>query len=697
MNGASVGGVGSGRLRAVLRSRWTQALLGLLLMTALAVESATLVRQAHAATLDVCASGCTYKSINDALAAAAPGDTITVKAGTYGPNETGATKTDAQITINKPVNLVGAGAGKAIINAIPTGQSTFTIAPLIQISKPSTPGNITISGFTLEGATYNGGGNDYGQLMDIYQDTNASDVITIKNNLFYSDSTLDPTNQLDQIDSIYVAGNNATVNVTNNSFKGVFRAALVESNAGAFSFTGNDLNLHGLYDSMSSSQTDYWAEGLLFLSDGSFDVTKPQVISGNTFENYQGMGVGLDAGYGGGLVGSLSNVTISYNTFNNQGVVGVYSSVPDSADIFMHGFGTSSGSVTSNIWGVTIKGNTFRMNGGSGHGYAVAMKGALGGPISINHNVMLGSGASRPLAGVQIIAPNSTTGVSITSNIVSGFATGLNSDALPSGSSVSASQNCVMGNTSAGATVAAGTAMVATNNWWGASSGPHNASSNPSGTGNGVSANVTYKPYRTTPAAICAGPVASKVVASPDPVAAHSNFTLTATVSDATTGGFSIASAQFNINGGQYYPLYAQDGHFNQVSENVKGRVAISGTGRFTVCVRGKDAFGNTGATSCVLVTVLSATPTPGATVTPEATVTATPGATATPSATTTITEPTDTTVPSATSTPTSSPVLGFNTGSFPLIPVLIGVLALLVIIAVFLFMFVGRRRRNQA
>ena len=205
---------------------------------------------------------------------------------------------------------------------------------------------------------------------------------------------------------------------------------------------------------------------------------------------------------------------------------------------------------------------------------------------------------------------------------------------------------------------------------------------------------MTFSPFLTSPAAICAGPVAKSVVATPNPVSAHAAFTLTATLSDTTTGGFTIASAQFNINGGQYYPLYAKDGRFNQVTENVTGRVAISGTGRFTVCARGKDALGNTGATSCVLVIVLSATSTPSATVTPEAT--AAGGATATPSATTTVAEPTDTAVASATSTPASSPFLGIDTGSFPLIPVLIGVLALLVIIVVFLFLFVGRRR-NQA
>ena len=475
MGGANYGGYGANsspmaarRLRAALGSRWTQALLGLLLMTALALESAALVRQAHAATLDVCASGCAYKSINDALAAAAPGDTITVKAGTYGPNETGVTKTDAQITINKPVNLVGAGVGKAIINDAPANQGKAT-SGVISITTPATPGNITVSGFTIEGAIVNDQ-NDDGILM-MTTDTRASDVVTIKNNLFYGDTTLDPTNQLDQTDSIYVYSSNATTSITNNTFKGVFRAALIEGDPGPVNFTGNDLNLHGLYDPATPSQLDYWAEGMLFLGDSGANVSSPQVVSGNTFESYAGMGVGVDAGYSGGLVGAFSNISITSNTFNVVGIAAAQSSTPDDAAISMRAFGTSNGTTTSTISGATIKYNTFRENSGDGRGYAIRLTGSFAGNNSIDHNVLIGGGSSRPLAAINLLTPASSIGLSITHNIITGFATGISSDGLPSGAQVSATQNCVAGNSSAGATVAAGTALAATNNWWGAASG----------------------------------------------------------------------------------------------------------------------------------------------------------------------------------------------------------------------------------
>jgi carbohydrate-binding DOMON domain-containing protein len=103
--------------------------------------------------------------------------------------------------------------------------------------------------------------------------------------------------------------------------------------------------------------------------------------------------------------------------------------------------------------------------------------------------------------------------------------------------------------------------------------------------------------------------------------------------------------------------------------------------------VRGTDAFGNTGALACTLVT-LTAPVTATATATAEATAEAT---------TTATTAPSDTPAPTATSGPaTQPPSVGFASGGFPIIPVLIGILALLIIIGVILFFALGRRRRDD-
>lgn len=493
-------------IRVALGSRWARALIGASLVAAMVSGSVLLVRQARASsnTLLVCA-GCQNRSINDALAAAAAGDTVKVLPGTYGPNEPGATTPDTHIAISKPIRLIGSGAGNTIINDAPANQGSAT-AGVIAITTPGTPGDITISGFTLEGAIVNDSHDD-GILMTI-TDTNASDVITIKNNVFYGDTTLDPSLLADQTDSIYVAGSSATTNITHNTFRGVFRAALVEGNPGPVSFTGNDLNLHGLYDlSVNPPALYFWAEGLLFLGDSGTTIATPQVVSGNTFENYDGMGVGVDAGYPGGLVGAYTNLSITSNVFDNEGVAASQPNPPDAADIYLHGFGTSNGSTTSTISGVTIARNRFHLNSDSGHGLAVRFNGAFGGNNTVDHNLFQGGGDASPLAAISFINLSSGVGISVTNNGISGFVDGVTSDALPTGAQVSVTQNCIAGNSNSGATVAAGASLTADHNWWGAASGPYNATSNPAGTGDAVSDNVSFTPFLTSPSAACANPV----------------------------------------------------------------------------------------------------------------------------------------------------------------------------------------------
>ncbi|MCL4550040.1 MAG: right-handed parallel beta-helix repeat-containing protein [Bacteroidetes bacterium] len=65
------------------------------------------------------------------------------------------------------------------------------------------------------------------------------------------------------------------------------------------------------------------------------------------------------------------------------------------------------------------------------------------------------------------------------------------------GTNISVNSNNITGNTSYGAAMDAGSSgtLDATNNWWGSASGPYQATTNPSGTGDIVSANVTYDPW----------------------------------------------------------------------------------------------------------------------------------------------------------------------------------------------------------
>lgn len=669
--------------RGAVRSRWMLMALSVCLTATLALGYVFVARPAHAASLTVCASSsCAYHSINDAIAAASPGDTITVKAGVYGPNETGVATTDKQIIINKPLTLVGAGIGKSIINdaAASPGNAVYGV---VTIATTATPGAIKLSGFTIEGANVNDSNND-GVLLSI-EDTNATNTITVQNNLFYGDTTLDPSLLADQTDGIVLAQTQGATTITNNQFHGIFRGALVYENPGALTFSNNDLNLHPLYDyTVSPPALQWWAEGIYITVDNTTTVTTPQVISGNTFESYDGTGVGVNGGYKYGLVGAISNVSITGNTFDNRGVSATSSTPSTSVGVLLHGWGTSNGSLTSTVSGVTLSHNIFNLSTSSSQGYGVELMGSLAANNHIDHNLFKGTGS--PLAGIHTDALAASAGVSVTNNRISGFTTGVQSGALASGASVSATQNCIMGNTT-GVSVASGAILNATHNWWGAANGPK-----PSGSGNAATGSVSTSPFLKSPAAICAGPVASGVKATPNPSQPNSDVLLSGQLSDATTGGFHVTSAQFKIDGDIYKPMYSSDGSFNAVSETAYVHIWQLTPGTHTFCMRGVDSAGNTGVASCVTHTVnaLAAT----------STATATSIATSTPSTTAT---DTPTTGPTATDTPptavgtgggsTSATSPGGGGGSFPLIPVVVGAAILLAILAGILFWVFSRRR----
>src|SRR5690242_8496363 len=103
-------------------------------LLALASVGAGRAAGAAAATLTVCPSGCPYTQIAPAIAAASPGDTITVAAGTY----------SGGFTIDKSLGLVGAGKGLTIISG---GGPVVTIGAFGAASEPT----VSISGVTITG------------------------------------------------------------------------------------------------------------------------------------------------------------------------------------------------------------------------------------------------------------------------------------------------------------------------------------------------------------------------------------------------------------------------------------------------------------------------------------------------------------------------------------------------------------------
>jgi parallel beta-helix repeat protein len=113
--------------------------------------------QAKADAYDVCASGCTYTSIQAAINAAAAGSTITVGPGTY----------TEQLLIQKNLILEGAGIGQTIVKAPTSGRATapgytdqvwtadnwdtdYLLAAYPTNPVSGTPISVKVSGFTFD-------------------------------------------------------------------------------------------------------------------------------------------------------------------------------------------------------------------------------------------------------------------------------------------------------------------------------------------------------------------------------------------------------------------------------------------------------------------------------------------------------------------------------------------------------------------
>jgi len=117
----------------------------------------------------------------------------------------------------------------------------------------------------------------------------------------------------------------------------------------------------------------------------------------------------------------------------------------------------------------------------------------------------------------------------------------------------------------------------------------------------------------TTNAEDFLGPVTSNVVTEPNPTNGATSVTLTADVSDATTGNSNIAEAEYFVGtvgtNGTGTPMSVSDGDFNSPTEGVTENIDVSGWAddQYTLYVHGKDAAGNWGTTKPVGLVVAEA------------------------------------------------------------------------------------------
>jgi hypothetical protein len=100
------------------------------------------------------------------------------------------------------------------------------------------------------------------------------------------------------------------------------------------------------------------------------------------------------------------------------------------------------------------------------------------------------------------------------------------------------------------------------------------------------------------------GPITSSVMTSPVPALLNGMVTVTANVSDETTGNNNVASAEYQIDGGVWQPMSSSDGAFDEPNEDVEATFTATSVGTHEVCVRGTDSVGNTGDAACQMFLV---------------------------------------------------------------------------------------------
>ncbi|MDD4308492.1 MAG: Ig-like domain-containing protein [Thermoplasmata archaeon] len=131
--------------------------------------------------------------------------------------------------------------------------------------------------------------------------------------------------------------------------------------------------------------------------------------------------------------------------------------------------------------------------------------------------------------------------------------------------------------------------------------------------GNALTAGAAPNPWTFTTQANpdATGPIVSGVTATPNPVAQGATLTLTASVSDVTTGNNNVAQAEWSRGtsaaaAGSGTAMSASDGTFNSPTEGVTSSISTTGwtEGANTLWVRGRDSVGNWGSAVSTSVTV---------------------------------------------------------------------------------------------
>ncbi|MEI6624662.1 MAG: right-handed parallel beta-helix repeat-containing protein, partial [Actinomycetes bacterium] len=395
-----------------------------------------------------------YSTIQAAVTAATSGDTIDVAAGTYAE----------QLNITKALTLTGAGAGTTHLQApavasmaiydqfgskSPTARYSVHRATDIAVVRIAAS-DVTVEGFHVDLMDYaywnvkGSYGSNYSRSVGILVDHTETvpgtpDVFTgvsIRNNL---------------LDGFLLNDNGDGIKV------------LARATA---SVTGNTIYAYG-EQGISAQAPDYPA--------ATYHPTvtaNNNVIYGGTSGRGEGTGTSsfFGIGYWVGADGSATG-----NTIHNY---------PD----------WSVGGPGMQVWGtgatsVTFASNVIDTDGGAVGGHGIDVNDATA--------VCTGNTITHQEYGVYLWQDPGTAQLQLSGGAVSNNTVGVYSEA---GTVASVHGTSLTGNGLAiDASSLVGSDVNATGNYWGAASGPYNATTNPTGTGNPVTDHVTFDPWLLVP------------------------------------------------------------------------------------------------------------------------------------------------------------------------------------------------------
>jgi parallel beta-helix repeat protein len=380
--------------------------------------------------------GC-YATIQSAVNAAAVNEVINVAAGTY----------TEDVTIGKALSLMGAGAGQSVINA-------SGLANGILLDGLNNPGlaNVTISGFTVENAMYEG-------ILLL----NTTGVQVLNNDIVNNDQVVvgtsgaSCTGQPDyETDESYDCGGGlhlmgaSNSNVSGNMVSGNADGIVITDETQASqqnTITNNTVTANPLVCGIVlashppvGSQAPGYAP-----HNGVNNNTISNNTSTNNGANQGGAGVGLFSdGKGPGIV---TNNTVSGNTLTGNSLPGVA--------IHSHR-GPALGDPADNMSGNSIVSNTI-----SGNGADTADSET---PGTAGINISSGDGGS-PITGITV-TQNTINDEDVDVGVNTGVEVDINQNNLLGGK-IGVANDCTLDGASC-----TGSNINATENYWGCSTGP---------------------------------------------------------------------------------------------------------------------------------------------------------------------------------------------------------------------------------